>query len=205
MRRTWPPRSGRGPGISLWAKVVGPQPWTQAEKLNIQPRNFRVTKRSILWSYLSAACHTAWTPIIRYPGPRIIAKNHSTNVKRPSIWPEQLLAIVCAQTLLLCPTLCDSMDHSLPGSCVHEIFLARILEWVATLSSGRSSWPRDRTRISCIVGRFFTAEPPRKPCSHQQPPVIWSDEPLLRVGPWRNGAEHRCVLPERRRNKQSLA
>ena len=31
-----------------------------------------------------------------------------------------------------CPTLCDSVDCSLPGSSVHEIFQARVLEWVAS-------------------------------------------------------------------------
>ena len=35
-----------------------------------------------------------------------------------------------------CPTLCDSMDCSLPGSSVHEILQARILEWVAIPSPG---------------------------------------------------------------------
>ena len=38
---------------------------------------------------------------------------------------------VCAQ---LCPILCDFMDYSLPGSSVHEISWARILEWVAISS-----------------------------------------------------------------------
>ena len=42
-----------------------------------------------------------------------------------------------------CPTLCDSMDYSLPGSSVHEIFQARILEWVAISFSRGSSQPRD--------------------------------------------------------------
>ena len=46
------------------------------------------------------------------------------------------------------------MDCSLPGSSVHEIFQARILEWVAISFSGGSSWPRVRTRISCI-GRWI--------------------------------------------------
>ena len=31
----------------------------------------------------------------------------------------------------LCPTLCDPIDYSLPGSSVHGIFQARVLEWVA--------------------------------------------------------------------------
>ena len=55
-----------------------------------------------------------------------------------------------------CPTLCDPMDCSLPGSSIHVIFQARILEWVAISFSRGSSWPRDRTRVSCIAGRFFT-------------------------------------------------
>ena len=40
-----------------------------------------------------------------------------------------------AKSLQSCPTLCDSMDCSLPGSSVHGILHARILEWVATASS----------------------------------------------------------------------
>ena len=41
------------------------------------------------------------------------------------------------------PTLCDPMDCSLPGSTIHGIFQARILEWVAISFSRRSSRPRD--------------------------------------------------------------
>ena len=40
------------------------------------------------------------------------------------------------------PTLCDPMDCSLPGSSIHGIFQARILEWVAISFSRRSSYPR---------------------------------------------------------------
>ena len=42
-----------------------------------------------------------------------------------------------------CPTLCDPMDYSLPGSSVHGIFQARVLEWVAISFSRRASQPRD--------------------------------------------------------------
>ena len=52
-----------------------------------------------------------------------------------------------------CLTLWDPMDHSLPGSSVHGIFQARVLEWVGISFSRVSSWPRDQT---CIVGRRFT-------------------------------------------------
>ena len=49
------------------------------------------------------------------------------------------------------------MDGSLPGSSVHGILQARILEWVAMPSSRGSSWPRDRAHIcsSCITSRFL--------------------------------------------------
>ena len=53
-------------------------------------------------------------------------------------------------------TLCDHMDHSPPGSSVHGILQARILECVALPFSRRSSQPRDGTQVSCIAGGFFT-------------------------------------------------
>ena len=62
----------------------------------------------------------------------------------------------------LCLTLCDPMDCSLPGSSVHEILQARILEWVAIPFSRASSWPRDQIWISGITGRFFTVWAPRE-------------------------------------------
>ena len=53
--------------------------------------------------------------------------------------------------------LCNSMNCYKPGSSVHRILEARILEWVAIPFTRGSSWPRDQTLVSCIVGRFFTA------------------------------------------------
>ena len=57
---------------------------------------------------------------------------------------------------LIYPTLCDPMDCSPPGSSVHGILQARILEWVAILFSRESSRPKDRTQVSRIAGGFFT-------------------------------------------------
>ena len=54
-----------------------------------------------------------------------------------------------------CPTLCNPMDCSLPGSSVHGIFQARMLEWIAIPFSRGSSQPRDWTQITYIAGRFF--------------------------------------------------
>ena len=55
------------------------------------------------------------------------------------------------------------MDYSPPGSPVHGILQARILEWVPMPSSRGSAQPRDWTCISCFAGRCFTTEPPGKP------------------------------------------
>ena len=51
---------------------------------------------------------------------------------------------------------CDPMHCSPPGSSVHGILQARMLEWVTIPFSRRSSWPRDQIWVSCIAGRFFT-------------------------------------------------
>ena len=55
-----------------------------------------------------------------------------------------------------CLTFCNPMDCSLPGSSVHGILQARILEWVAMPSSKESSQPRDQTQVSHISGGFLT-------------------------------------------------
>ena len=54
-----------------------------------------------------------------------------------------------------CPTLWDPMDCSPPGSFVHWILQARMLEWVAISFSRGSFLPRDWIQVSCIAGRFF--------------------------------------------------
>ena len=94
-----------------------------------------------------------------------------------------LLLITCWQKMCLrwnsysfmwvhaqsCPTLCEPKDCSLPGSSVHGILQARILEWVAISFSRGSSHLRNWTQVSCIfyiAGECSTAEPPGKPQTH---------------------------------------
>ena len=64
-------------------------------------------------------------------------------------------------SIQLCPILCDPMDCKPPGSSVHGIFQARILEWVAISLSRGSSEPRYQTRVSCTTGQLFTDWAPR--------------------------------------------
>ena len=59
-----------------------------------------------------------------------------------------LLKVFCAKLLQLCSILCDPMDHSPPGSSIHVILQAAILEWVAIPSSRGSSQPRDWIHVS---------------------------------------------------------
>ena len=68
----------------------------------------------------------------------------------------------CCLDAKLCLTLCDPTNCSLPVFSVHGISQARILDWVAMSFSRGSSWPRDRTLIAFLAGRFFTTEPPGK-------------------------------------------
>ena len=78
-----------------------------------------------------------------------------------SIW----LCYSCYLFAKSCPTLCDPMDCSLPGSSVYGISQARILGWVAIFFSRGFSWPRDHAPVSCLKSRLFTTELPGKPHS----------------------------------------
>ena len=64
--------------------------------------------------------------------------------------------LCCAKRPQLCPTLCNSTDCNPPGSFVHGIRRARILDWVAVPSSRGSSWLRDQTCVSYVscTGRW---------------------------------------------------
>ena len=74
----------------------------------------------------------------------------------PNITFSYALYAVCIQ---LHPIVCNPLDCGPPGSCVHGILQARVLDWVAISCSRESSQPRDGTIISChsyLAGRFLT-------------------------------------------------
>ena len=79
-----------------------------------------------------------------------------------------------------CPTLCNPVECSPPGSSVHGILQARILEWVAISFFRGSSRPRDWTQVSCIAGRSFYQ------LNHQGSPRIleWVAYPFPRGSSW---------------------
>ena len=91
--------------------------------------------------------------------PKTISSNTQCSPIEP-LWFSQtdLLTVFWrrSEVAQLCLTLCDPTDCNLPGSSIHGIFQARILEWVAISFSGGSSQPRDRTWVSCTSGKLFT-------------------------------------------------
>ena len=86
---------------------------------------------------------------------------HEIFYERDMIKAEKLKVCVPMRSCFSHIQLCDPMDSSLPGSFVHGILQARILQWVAISISSWSSWSRDRTQVSpitgrsCIAGRFW--------------------------------------------------
>ena len=86
------------------------------------------------------------------------------------------VCIASAKLLLSCLTLCDPMDHSLPGSSVHETLQASILEWVAISFSRDSSPPRDWTWASyspALAVRFFTTRTTWEDSWHSMKSVLY--------------------------------
>ena len=98
-----------------------------------------------------------------------------------------LFVSVWAQSHL---TLCDPMDYSPPGSSVHGILQARILEWVASSYSRRSTWPRDETHFSCVscLGRWILL-----PVRHRGSPIKCIIQDHVVIGWLRTTMSWLCV------------
>ena len=94
----------------------------------------------------------------------------------------------CVRVAQWCPTLCNHIDCSPPGSSVCGILQARILEWVAISFSRGSSWRRDWTWVSCITGRFFTIWATSESESHSVVPD--SLQPHGLYSPWNSPAQN---------------
>ena len=81
----------------------------------------------------------------------------------------------------LCLTLCDPMDCSPPGSYVHGISQARILEWLPFLSPGDLSNPGIKPVSRALAEGFFTTEPSGKPTSTGQRRAILGKQEKRKV------------------------
>ena len=87
------------------------------------------------------------------------------------LYKRKVLKVSVSRSVML--TLCNPTDCSPPGSSVHGILQARILEWVAMPFGRWSSQPRDRTWVSHTEGRFFTIWATRKvPSTREDKPIF---------------------------------
>ena len=90
-----------------------------------------------------------------------------------------------SEVVQLCLTLCNPMNCSLPGSSIHRIFQARILECIAISFSKKSSWPRGWTWVSHIVGKCFTVWATREVHKRVELSSIWLSDKLSARQPGR--------------------
>ena len=134
-----------------WSKLPSPPPWDLSDP-GIEPA-FPLT-------------HAL------QEGPLSLSHQGSTVTQLPrsevKVWFEPLDSPLplpgkgCMLVAQSCPALCDPMDGNLPGSSVHGILQARILEGVAISFSKESSQPRGRSQVSRIAGGFCTVRAIRK-------------------------------------------
>ena len=108
------------------------------------------------------------------------------DLKREFLWGSLFHVYESVSVSCSVMSLWDPMDRSPPAFSVYGISQARILEWVAKPSSRGSSQPRDRTRVSCIVGGSFTIWATREALSVRGPGLIIVELKSLESGtsPW---------------------
>ena len=111
---------------------------------------------------------------LRYGLERALLKYHSFS----SFLSSLVLHSACMPSCFS-PSLCNPMDCSPPGSSVHEILQARILEWVAASSSRWFSQPRDQTCIPYIpcIGKAGSL-----PLAPSGKPVLYYSKSLFSTG-----------------------
>ena len=90
----------------------------------------------------------------------------------------------------LCPIICDPIDCSLPGSSVHAISQARILEWVAISFSRGSPNPGIKPVFPTLAGGFFTTGPPGLPILK-----VYNIISQLHLNKTENNSRHRTSPP----------
>ena len=95
-----------------------------------------------------------------------LSKQYKWNLNFKSFWKCHISSCYYCLVTKLCPSFCDPMDCSSPGSSVHGISQARVAEWIA-ISFSRGTFPtQGSNHVACLSGGFFSTEPPGKPLSN---------------------------------------
>ena len=121
-------------------------------------KNMPWKQSGLIYFLIFRPCQAASSPTGDEPGP---STGHPGLPGRALEQLDCTPAPQCASIALVsvaqaCPALCDPVDCSLPGSSVHGILQARVLEWVAISFSRGPSQARDRAWVSLIAGRLFS-------------------------------------------------
>ena len=175
-RTTHPP-----PSCTFWAEAVVFQmlsrvplfatPWTAARQTSLSITSSwsllkLVSIESVMPSNHLTLCRPLFLPPSILPSIGVFSNESALSIRWSKYWSSSFSIIlpmnVRAKSLQSCPTLCESLDCSLPGSSIHGTLQPGALEWVVTPSSRGSSRPRARIRsscTSCAAGGFLTAEP----------------------------------------------
>ena len=132
------------------SRLMAKNPCSQPESSHLKVR--------VQWTYCIVKMTIVSKTVYRFGAIPMNLEKEKQSQRYPAPWLQTIHKATVIKLLVTqsCPTLCDLMDYSLPGSSVHGIFQARILEWVAIPFSRGSSQPRNRTQVSCTAGRFFT-------------------------------------------------
>ena len=124
--------------------------WSRAKAIRVLPREHSSHSKHPLPTTQGKNLHM---DIARWPTPKSdwlyffqpkMEKLYTVSKNKTRSWLYR--ASAAAQSLQACPTLCSPTDGSPPGSSVHGIFQAIVLEWIAIFFSRGSSQPRDWTR-----------------------------------------------------------
>ena len=121
--------------------LLGIKPWWLKDELNLV---------CSCGNLQPSETHANWLSLPRSSTHRIKNSRLPAALRSQEGFSEAMCLGLCVLAAQSCPTLCDPMDYSPPGSSIHWILQARTLEWVAISFSRVSSQPRDQNQVSCL-------------------------------------------------------
>ena len=138
-----PPRSTLFPYTTLFRSLTSPGPDLTRIAVSLQSSNRRARPR-LVWRNGT---------LLASPVVHVVTGHFSSCVWYLRVSPDDTQGMnwQFSSVAQSCPTLCDPMDCSLPGSSIHGMFQARVLEWGAIASRGqRGSLPQTRRGLTLL-------------------------------------------------------
>ena len=161
------PLSSPSPPALNLSKHQGLFKWISSLNLVAKVLGFQLQHQSFQWISYMYTYITSLLDLPPTPCPTHIGHHKALSWGPCAIWelPTSCLFYRCVWVMSLhsCLTLCYSMDCTLPGSSVHGLLQARILERVSVPFSRYIPHPRIKPASPALPSRFFTTEPPGKP------------------------------------------